>query len=178
MPVVGGDAEHLGDRDQRQLGGHRGDELDLAVDHRLVDEAVGHFDVVVGEQLDRPRGEPTVDEAAHPRVVGRVHVDHHVGQLHVGAVGLISIAPSPDENVCHWRLIVTMSACRVTRPVPVDLALVDTLVTEHRMLRTQSVEPLVRRAVEVQVVALDVEVALDLEVRGHELPLHWRVHVE
>ena len=122
-----------------------------------VDEAPGHLAVVVGELSHRLGCEPPINEAAQAGVLGRVHLEHHPSQFHVGAL-------SGQGHALGRRVRVPLTAHRHDvvvprdRPEPVDLVGVAILVTEDRHLAAQPVESVEGRAVEVEVVALDVEV--------------------
>ena len=91
-PVPDGDAHHLGDGLQGQLGRHLGDEVAAAPLGDLIQDQGGAVLEVVLEQADHAGGEAPVDQPPVAGVGGRVHVYEHVVPLvlahGVGGVGL------------------------------------------------------------------------------------------
>ena len=75
-PVLGRDAEHLGQRQQRKVGGHLG-EIGLPVGGHGGDEVAGPPVDLFLQPGDRPGGEGPVEQASQPGVLRRVEVEHH-----------------------------------------------------------------------------------------------------
>ena len=88
-----GNAEQVGDCQQRERFRVRGEELAFAAVDELVELAVGELpeEVLVG--LEPARGEQPGQQGTRPRVVGRIHRHHVLVQRHLGAVRIdLSIA--------------------------------------------------------------------------------------
>ena len=84
--VLNGNAQHLGNGDEGQLGGNTGDEFHLAGVHCLSHQTGGDVGVVVGHELDGPGSEAPIDQTAHAGVLGWVDINEHAGFFHVAAV--------------------------------------------------------------------------------------------
>ena len=91
VAILGGDAEDVGQHPQRHLGGHVGEEVDLAeLADRVDDVACVAGDRVGQLAADGLRGERAVDDLAELGVFRRVHVEHHPAQH--GDVGGLGVA--------------------------------------------------------------------------------------
>ena len=142
VPVLVGNAQELGDDDQRELGGHVGDEVGGALfDDRVDDQVGGGVDPVV-ELVDHLRGEPLVDQPAIPGVEGWVHVEHQQLLLREVVVGQV-----PDEGGLLGRrevLVVSVHLGAIGmgghRPEPGAVGL---LLPPHRGVLPQEGEPVV-----------------------------------
>ncbi len=77
MPVLTGDAHHLGDDLKRELGGDVDHEVALAPPDDVVDDVDRDLADPFVEPLDHPGGEALVDQEADLGVPGRVHHQHH-----------------------------------------------------------------------------------------------------
>ncbi len=85
--VLRGHPEHVGEREQRQVGGDVAGGVDLVRpgEHPVDDRARVAADLVL-ERCDGPRRERPGEHPAQPGVLGRVHVEHH--PAHVGEVAV------------------------------------------------------------------------------------------
>ena len=81
VPVFLGNAEHLGDHLEGELGGDVDHEVGGALLDHLVEDPVGLLADAVLEGADLPGGEAAVDQLAVARVLGRVHREHEVAPL-------------------------------------------------------------------------------------------------
>ena len=106
--VLLGDAEQLGDDEQRELGRDLLDEVGRAALAHGVDDAVGVPDDLLLEVPHHLGREALVDQAPVARVHGRVHVDHH--QLLLGQLVVVHLV---EERAPPGRGEVL--------PVPVDV---------------------------------------------------------
>ena len=95
VALLGVEAHHLADDDERHVDGEVLDEVELAPLGDLVDDLVGELADVVGELADHAGREALVDQPALAGVLGVVHGDDRHGRRHLGphALGRRVAAP-------------------------------------------------------------------------------------